>query len=61
MERGSITLFNDFGAATLAEAGAQLLLTMRQSGDLTKCARTIVLARSARFLSAVSAEAHLGI
>lgn len=35
-EGGKVTLFNDFGAATLADASAQLLVGMRQSGDLSK-------------------------
>jgi len=35
-EGGEVTLFKDFGAATLAEASAQLLLAMRQTGDLSK-------------------------
>lgn len=35
-EGGNVTLFNDFGAATLAEASAQILVGMRQSGDLSK-------------------------
>lgn len=33
---GSVTLFKDFGAATLAEASAQLLLDMRRGGELSK-------------------------
>ena len=33
---GHVTLFKDFGAATLAEAGAQLLVAMNQSGSLSK-------------------------
>jgi len=35
-EGGHVTIFNDFGATSLAEAGAQLLLQMRLSGDLSK-------------------------
>ena len=35
-EGGNITIFNDFGAATLAEASAQILVGMRQTGDLSK-------------------------
>ena len=33
---GSVKLFNDFGAASLDDASAQLLVGMRQSGDLSK-------------------------
>lgn len=33
---GHVTVYKDFGAATLAEASADLLLKMKQSGDLSR-------------------------
>jgi hypothetical protein len=35
-EGGHVTIFNDFGAANLAEASAELLHKMKQSGDLSR-------------------------
>jgi len=35
-EGGNVTIFNDFAAANMNEASAQLLFSMRQAGDLSK-------------------------
>lgn len=58
-EGGNVTLFNDFGAATLAEAGAQLLYSMRQTGEISKMTLLNEIKRRGILSAEVDPEAEL--
>lgn len=58
-EGGNVSVYNDFGAATLAEASAQLLVGMRQSGDLSRATLLTEIKRRGILSADVDVEAEL--
>jgi hypothetical protein len=55
---GSATLFKDFGAATLSEASAQLVIAMQQAGLISKGTAIAELKRRGSLEAGVDAEAE---
>jgi len=58
-EVGKVTLFKDFGAATLAEASAQLLITQNQAGKLSDVTTLTELKRRGILAADVDVEEEL--
>jgi hypothetical protein len=56
---GNVSVYNDFGAATLAEASAQLLVGMRQSGDLSRATLLTEIKRRGILSADVDVEVEL--
>lgn len=60
-EGGHVTIFNDFGAATLADASAQLVLTAQQGGLLSKATAINELKRRGTLSAEVDADTEAGL
>lgn len=58
---GSVTIFNDFGAMTMAEASAQLVLSAQQSGLVSKGTAIDELKRRGILSESVDAEAEAAL